>query len=252
MPAEVSHLQEKWAAEQVDWHKSKVLLADHSSWRVLNAGGTYSSCFLQKVNYSSFSQCCCALCCIEEHDSDIQRCVLTTGDLLILRPLLPDVPTASTAWENFAAQPSHIGVCSMQKHTVLDTIKPTLSSRRGRTCLKGSKSELELQNLPHKPVLPSWCHLETLAKTALDSVCTILYCSSYCLCQASMVISHPLLQPALQSWAEGLLSAAFHWQDESERLEQSEHTENEWHKSVQSGKVMKGNFMVLPTFNRGQ
>lgn len=60
MPAEVSHLQEKWVAEQVDWHNSQVPLAEHFSWGVLNAGGTSSS-FLQKVNYSSFRHCCCPL-----------------------------------------------------------------------------------------------------------------------------------------------------------------------------------------------
>lgn len=51
MPAEVSHLQEKLGAEPVDWHNSKVIFAEHFSWRVLNARGTFSSCFLQKVNF---------------------------------------------------------------------------------------------------------------------------------------------------------------------------------------------------------
>lgn len=95
MPAEVSHLQEKWVAEQVDWHNSEVPLAEHFSWGVLNAGGT-PSCFLQKVNHSWFRHCCCPLCCIEEHYSDIEMCYsYGTGDQLIRRPLFPELPTAS-------------------------------------------------------------------------------------------------------------------------------------------------------------
>lgn len=87
----------------------------------------------------------------------------------------------------------------MQKHTLLGITKVTLSSRRGRTGLKGSKIELEFQNPPFQLLLPFRYLLETLAKTGLESVCTILYCFLHCLCRASMVISHPFLQPALQS-----------------------------------------------------
>lgn len=151
--AEVSHLQEKWVAEQVDWHNSKISLAEHFSWGVLNAGGTFPSLFLQKVNYSSFRHCCCPLFYIEEHYSDREMCIsYGTGDLFILS-LFPELPIASTAWEKFAAQPSHAGVSSVQKHTLLGITKHTLSSRRGRTGLTESKIELELQNLPFKPLL---------------------------------------------------------------------------------------------------
>lgn len=68
-----------------------------------------------------------------------------TGDLLILIYLFfPELPTASTSCEKFATQPFYVGVSSMQKHTLLGTTKPTLSSRRGKTGLKESKIELEL------------------------------------------------------------------------------------------------------------
>lgn len=59
----------------------------------------------------------------------------------------------------------------MQEYTLLvATTKPTLSYRRGRSGLKCSRISLELQSLRFKPLLRYRFHVETLTKSAPDSV----------------------------------------------------------------------------------
>lgn len=172
--------------------------------------------------------------------------------MLILRPLFPEFPTASTAWEKFAAQPPYTGVSSMQKHTLLGVTKPTLSSRRGRLAWSAQRLNWNSKT----------SHLRDYSNP--DVIWRPWPRQHWTLCVLSCSVPHTVfVKPAwwsptlcyslpCRAELEGFLSAAFHWQDESERLGQSVHPENEWHKSVQSGKVTKGSFMVLPAFSRGQ